>query len=312
MMKNYSWFGGISLLLVLFMSACTPQAASIPAQNALVDGVIVTVSILPQQYFVERIGGERVKVNVMVAPGDSPHNYEPKPEQMTALSQSAAYFSIGVDFEGAWLDKIAAANPNMLMVDTIADVDRLPMAAHSHEGEEDHDEDEEHEEDGLDPHVWTSPELVKIMSQSIYAALAQLDPDHQAEYQKNLDQFVQEIDTLEAEIRQNLAGLEGKKFFVFHPAWGYFANDFGLEQIPIETGGTEPSAKELAALIDEARHEGVRVIFVQPEMSTKAAETIAAEIGGSVVPISPLAYDWMSNLSLVAEAFRDVLGQQGN
>lgn len=311
-MKNYSWFASITLLLVLVMSACTPQAASTPAQSASADGLIVTVSILPQQYFVERIGGERVKVNVMVAPGDSPHNYEPKPEQMTALSQSAAYFSIGVDFEGAWLDKIAAANPNMLMVDTIADVDRLPMAAHSHEGEEDHDEDEEHEEDGLDPHVWTSPELVKIMSQSIYAALAQLDPDHQAEYQKNLDQFVQEIDTLEAEIRQNLAGLEGKKFFVFHPAWGYFANDFGLEQIPIETGGTEPSAKELAALIDEARHEGVRVIFVQPEMSTKAAETIAAEIGGSVVPISPLAYDWMSNLSLVAEAFRDVLGQQGN
>lgn len=311
-MKNYSWFTSITLLLVLVMSACTPQAASTPAQSASADGLIVTVSILPQQYFVERIGGERVKVNVMVAPGDSPHNYEPKPEQMTALSQSAAYFSIGVDFEGAWLDKIAAANPNMLMVDTIADVDRLPMAAHSHEGEEDHDEDEEHEEDGLDPHVWTSPELVKIMSQSIYAALAQLDPDHQAEYQKNLDQFVQEIDTLEAEIRQNLAGLEGKKFFVFHPAWGYFANDFGLEQIPIETGGTEPSAKELAALIDEARHEGVRVIFVQPEMSTKAAETIAAEIGGSVVPISPLAYDWMSNLSLVAEAFRDVLGQQGN
>ena len=311
-MKNYSWFTSITLLLVLVMSACTPQAASTPAQSASADGLIVTVSILPQQYFVERIGGERVKVNVMVAPGDSPHNYEPKPEQMTALSQSAAYFSIGVDFEGAWLDKIAAANPNMLMVDTIADVERLPMAAHSHEGEEDHDEDEEHEEDGLDPHVWTSPELVKIMSQSIYAALAQLDPDHQAEYQKNLDQFVQEIDTLEAEIRQNLAGLEGKKFFVFHPAWGYFANDFGLEQIPIETGGTEPSAKELAALIDEARHEGVRVIFVQPEMSTKAAETIAAEIGGSVVPISPLAYDWMSNLSLVAEAFRDVLGQQGN
>jgi zinc transport system substrate-binding protein len=311
-MKNYSWFTSITLLLVLVMSACTPQAASTPAQSASADGLIVTVSILPQQYFVERIGGERVKVNVMVAPGDSPHNYEPKPEQMTALSQSAAYFSIGVDFEGAWLDKIAAANPNMLMVDTIADVERLPMAAHSHEGEEDHDEDEEHEEDGLDPHVWTSPELVKIMSQSIYAALAQLDPDHQAEYQKNLDQFVQEIDTLEAEIRQDLAGLEGKKFFVFHPAWGYFANDFGLEQIPIETGGTEPSAKELAALIDEARHEGVRVIFVQPEMSTKAAETIAAEIGGSVVPISPLAYDWMSNLSLVAEAFRDVLGQQGN
>ena len=311
-MKNYSWFTSITLLLVLVMSACTPQAASTPAQSASADGLIVTVSILPQQYFVERIGGERVKVNVMVAPGDSPHNYEPKPEQMTALSQSAAYFSIGVDFEGAWLEKIASANPNMLMVDTIADVDRLPMAAHSHEGEEDHDEDEEHEEDGLDPHVWTSPELVKIMSQSIYAALAQLDPDHQAEYQKNLDQFVQEIDTLEAEIVQDLAGLEGKKFFVFHPAWGYFANDFGLEQIPIETGGTEPSAKELAALIDEARHEGVRVIFVQPEMSTKAAETIAAEIGGSVVPISPLAYDWMSNLSLVAEAFRDVLGQQGN
>jgi zinc transport system substrate-binding protein len=266
------------------------------------------VSIVPQKYFVERIGGDRVDVMVMVEPGNSPATYEPKPEQLKALSDAAAYFSIGVPFENAWLDKIAAANNEMLMVDTIADIERQPMAAHHHDEEGEHEE-HDHEGGAPDPHVWLSPELVKVQSQAIYEALTQLDPAHQEEYKANLDAFVADIDQLEEDINETLTGLESNKFMVFHPAWGYFAHDFGLEQIPVEVGGQEPSAQELAQLIEEAKEEDIQVVFAQPEFSTEDAETIAEEIGGEVLLISPLAPDWMANMRTVAQTFARVLGQ---
>ena len=147
------------------------------------------------------------------------------------------------------------------------------------------------------------------MSQSIYESLAAIDPEHQSDYAANLAALIGEIDGLEADIRESLAGMEGMKFFVFHPAWGYFARDFGLVQEAIEIGGTEPSASEMAALIDEARADGAKVIFVQPEFSISSAETIASEIGGSVVLISPLDPDWMENLRKVADAFQQALGK---
>lgn len=247
----------------------------------------VTVSILPQRYFVERVGGEHVSVNVMVEPGASPATYEPKPEQLAALSEAGVYFSIGVPFESAWLDKIASANSDMLMVDTAQGIEKV----------------------GTDPHIWLSPTLVKTQAQTIYEALAALDPGHEVEYKANLDSFIADIDALGGDIRETLEGVESRKFIVFHPAWGYFARDYGLEMVPIEIGGQEPSAAELAGLVREAQEEGIRVIFAQPEFSARDAETIADEIGGEVLLISPLAEDWLDNLRLVAETFVEVLGR---
>ena len=247
----------------------------------------VTVSILPQKHFVERIGGEYVSVNVMVLPGNSPATYEPKPEQLVALSEAALYVSIGVPFEKAWLDKIASANSEMLMVDTTQGIEKV----------------------GNDPHIWLSPTLVKTQAQTIYEALVQLDPAHKEAYHANLDSFLADIDALDADIRRTLEGVGSKKFMVFHPAWGYFARDFGLEMIPIEVGGQEPSAAELADLVTGAKKEGIKVIFAQPEFSTKDAETIANEIGGKVLLISPLDPGWLDNLRRVADTFADALGQ---
>jgi zinc transport system substrate-binding protein len=287
--------------MALVMTGCTAEPAVSPADGKLA----VTVSVVPQQYFVERIGGEHVAVTVMVGPGDNPTTYEPKPAQLKALSRSAAYFSVGVAFENVWLDRIAGANLDMRIVDTIEGIERHPMDTHNHpEGEE--------ETEGLgapDPHVWVSPELVKIQARTIYGALAELDPDNEASYRANLDVFVNDIDDLISESRETLAGVEKVKFMVFHPSWGYFAEDFGLEQIAIEIGGQEPSAQEMAGLIEEARAEGIRVIFVQPEFSTVDAETIAEEIGGEVLPVSPLAYDWLENLRTVANTLAEVLAE---
>ncbi len=287
-------------------SACTPRG-----EEAGEEKLKVTVSIAPQRYFVERIGGERVAVNVMVEPGSSPATYEPRPEQLKALSDAVAYFHIGVAFEDVWLDRIAAANRDMMMVDTAAGIERRPLPAdHDHEDdghEEEAEADRDTAEGAPDPHIWVSPRLVKVQAENIYAALAELDPEHEAEYRANLDAFVADIEDLEAEIEATLAGVENDEFMVFHPAWGYFAADFGLEQIPIEVGGQEPSAQELAHLIEQAREKNIRVIFAQPEFRTSDAETIAEEIDGEVLLISPLAPDWLENLRRVAEAFAGVL-----
>jgi zinc transport system substrate-binding protein len=261
------------------------------------------VSILPQQYFVARIGGDRVTVNVMVAPGAEPHTYEPKPDQLRALSNSKAYFTVGMPFEQIWLERFKAAAPETRIVDTAACVKRLAMAG------EHADEAVKVNDQLLDPHIWLSPGLVKQQAAAIYAALAELDCVHQAEYKTNLDAFLADIDRLDADIRARLKGVQGRKFIVFHPAWGYFARDYGLEQIPIEIGGQEPSAADMARLIAQAREEDIKVIFAQPEFSTRAAETIAREIGGKVLLISPLDPDWLENMRRVAGAFAEVLSQ---
>jgi len=296
-------------LSVALLAGCGPNAApeltrGEPSRTA--SPLNVTVSILPQKYFVERIGGEHVVVNVMVEPGASPATYEPKPEQLIAWSEAAAYFSIGVPFEKAWLDKIASANEKMMMVDTMAGIERVPIDAHY---KVELGGRPESEVEGRDPHIWLSPELVKIQAQNIYDTLVELDPANEAEYKANLESFLADIDKLIADIKKTLKGIKSRKFMVFHPAWGYFGDDFELEMIPIEVGGQEPSAAELAELITTAREEGIQVIFAQPEFSKKDAETIAKEIGGEVLLISPLAPDWLDNLRRVAKTFAEVLSQ---
>lgn len=303
---------GVALsLITALLAGCGQGAMPEPTTTPTTapksaDPLNVAVSILPQKYFVERIGGERVNVNVMVKPGDSPATYEPKPEQLAALSETQVYFSIGVPFEDSWLDKIAAANDEMSVIDTSKGIKRIPVDAHYKVklGGKPHSDAE-----GRDPHIWLSPELVKIQSQTMYATLAALDPANEAEYRINLDSFIADIDQLESDIKETLKGIPSRKFMVFHPAWGYFGDNFELEMIPIEVGGQEPSAAELADLIATAEEEDIQVIFAQPEFSTRDAETIADEIGGEVLLISPLAPDWLANMRHVASAFAEALGQ---
>lgn len=295
---------GIGLLAALVgcRAAQTPTAA---------EKILVTVSIVPQRYFVERIGGQRVQVNVLVPPGVDAHTYEPKPAQLRALARSQVYFAIGVEFERAWMERILGANPSLRVVDTAAGIERLPGVAHEEAprltvrerilGLVKRGEAATPEE--VDPHIWLSPRLVREQAQTIYETLAELDPAHREEYRGNFEAFLADIDALDREIRQSLEGVESRTFMVFHPAWGYFARDYGLTMLAVEVGGQEPSPQELARLIALARQEKIRVIFAQPEFNTRAAETIAREIGGRVVLVSPLAYDWLNNLRTVAKAF---------
>jgi len=296
------------------------------------DKVPVFVSIVQQKYFVQQIGKDLVDVQVMVQPGASPATYEPKPRQMADLSKTKIYFAISVPFENAWLSKIAAANPNMRVIHTDHGIEKIPMEAHHHhdddpaeehhegdrhEADRDHEKDEhhgeaEHDEDhhehtGLDPHIWLSPPLVKIQAQTILAALQEADPAHRSVYEANYKEFAAQIDQLDADLKKTFTGTTGLQFMVFNPAWGYFAHTYGLKQVPIEIEGKDPKPAQLKELIQHAREKGIKVVFVQPQFSTKSAKLVAREIGGQVAFADPLAEDWVANLREVSDKFRTAL-----
>jgi zinc transport system substrate-binding protein len=283
--------GGHEILAAAFLALCVSACGTLaPTATFPSDsGIGVAVSIVPQQYFVERVGGDRVKVSVMVPPGFSPATYEPKPSQIRELGQAQIYIRIRVPFEEGWMNRIAGANENMLIVDQSEGIQRIG---------------------GTDPHIWLSPPLVKIQVRTIYDGLVAVDPDSESFYRSNLKAFLADLDELDATMRETLSGLRSRKFMVFHPSWSYFAQDYGLEMIPVEIEGSEPSAAEMTELIRAARENSIKVIFAQPEFSTQSAETIAREIGGQVLLISPLAPDWLNNLERVADTFATVLGER--
>ncbi len=378
MKKRTILFVTILFALSLMAGACAPQPAG-EAPDSVVDQPLqVTVSILPQAYFVERIAGELVAVNVMVGPGDDAHTYEPKPDQMIALSESTLFFSIGIEYEESWLPRFEEANPEMEIVDSGEGIERIMETIphthdhddehghhddhdhhdeddhghhddHDHHDEDDHghhDDHDHHDEDdhghhddhdhhddddhgyhddhdhhddddhghhhhhelGLDPHVWLTPANGKIIATNIYNALIAASPENEAVFTTNYEALIADIDALDARITETLSGTTQRNFMVYHPAWGYFADAYGLTQLPIKVGGTDPSASELAALIDQALEEDIRVIFVQPQFSEANARAVAQEIGGEILKIDPLAWDWLDNLETVADAFAHALG----
>jgi zinc transport system substrate-binding protein len=297
----------------------------------------VAVSILPIQTFVQKIGGDKVNIALMVKPGNSPHTYEPKPSQMKQIAKAKLYFAIGVEFENVWLKKFHDVNKNMEIVHADGGIKKLPMAKHSHgdkehehEGHKDHDKHDEHnahghkahnehdyhdkhhnehakheehdEHKGLDPHVWTSSENVKIIAKNIYHALVHEDIDNAKYYKTNYEKFLKEIHEVEHTIENILKNSHEAKFMVFHPAWGYFAQQFHLDQIAIEAGGKNPKPKQLMHLIEEAKEEKVSAVFTAPEFSESSAKQIARAVGVPVIKVSPLNPKWGKNLIRLAKA----------
>ena len=265
----------------------------------------VIVSILPEKYFVEQIAKDHARVTVMVPPGSSPHSYEPKASQMRAINDADLFFAIGVEFERAWLPRFLSQDPKLTIVDLSEAVRKIPMAPEQEHHEEKHQTRNEHGHDGhgLDPHIWLSVRNVQKMAPLIEKALASKDPEHAAEYRKNLAAFEKSLQALDREISGILAKVpEGSAFMVFHPSWGYFARDYGLRQLPVEVEGKAPKPKQLMHLIDAAKREKIRAIFVQPEFSDKSARLLAQELGIPVLKLSPLSEEWSGNLLRLSRA----------
>ena len=293
----------------------------------------VTVSILPQKYFVEQIAKDKVNVNVMVKPGFSPATYSPKTSQMRKLSKSKIYFSIDVPFENAWLEKFKYSNKNMIIVDTANNINKIEMTKHEHHDEHEenethhvekdhnehkhHDEHEEnethheekdhdeHNHDGLDPHIWLDPSLVKIQAKTILEALINVDKKNKDFYTSNYKNFIKEINTLDTKIKNILKNNKDSAFMVFHPSWNYFAKAYDLEQIAVEKEGKNPKIKEIIELVKEAKEHNIKIVFVSPQFSQNSAKKIASSINGKVVNIDPLALDWKNNLIKVANSIKN-------
>ncbi len=252
-----------------------PMSADSPA-------VSVLVSIVPQAFFVDRIGGKRVSTHVFIPAGRSPHAFEPTPTQMIEAAAANIYLTIGLPFEQNIVPRISDMSPDMTVVSTQAEENGLGH--------------------GSDPHTWMNPGLALAQSDAICNALATIDPHGADMYRANMDSLRVELLKLDEELSEILAPCRGGSFFVFHPAFGHFADAYGLEQIAIESEGKEPAARKLAELIESAASREIRAIFVQPQHTTKSAETLADEIGADLVPLDPLAYDYPSNLRKIAIA----------
>jgi zinc transport system substrate-binding protein len=262
--------------LLLFTAGCSTGTGT----DTIADRIVVAVSILPQAEFVESVGREHVEVIVMIPPGASPASYEPAPEQMLDLARADMYVKVGspLPFEQVYLSRLVDQNPDMRIVDSSAGIGIVDN----------------------DPHIWNSPSNVMVMTGHIAAGLSEVDPQNEDEYHKNAAEYIQQLAELDSEIKGILRESEGKAFMVFHPSWGYFSRDYGLVQIPIETEGKEPSAKELQELIQVAKSGNITVIFVSPQTSMASPQLIAQQINGEVVIADPLAPDFSANLRDVA------------
>ena len=266
----------------------------------------VVAGVGPVAYLAERIAAEHLSVGVLVAAGQDPHTYWPAPRQMTDLARARLLLIVDLPLEKRIAEKLGSRSGGPKIVDLAAGLDRLP-AEHDHGHHEEHDGHDD-DEGELDPHVWMSPRLARTISSRICEELCRLDPAHEADFRRNLRVLDTDLAGVDADLTAALAPLKGRAFYVFHPCFGYFARDYGLKQQAVETGGKAPGAKHLKRLIAAARADGVKVIFVQPQFPKDSARTVAEKIGGAVVPLDPLAKDYIDNLRRTAAALKKALG----
>ena len=262
-------------------------------------GKIITVSIAPYKYFVEKIAGDDFSVNVMVPAGGNPHIYEPYPKQVVMLRKSVAYISNGyLGFEMTWLDRFFETNRDMKRLSLSEGIE--PLGSHHHEGE--------HAE-GADPHYWVSPKCAMTMAVSVRDFLCHLEPGNREKYESNFVTLAGQISELDGKASRLFSGSGSRAFMIYHPNLGYLARDYGLEEISVEYEGKEPPPSRMRELIDRARAENIRTIFVQKEYDTKNARAIADEIGAKVEIIDPLAADWFSSTSGIIGELHESLVQ---
>jgi len=288
------------LPLLLFFAGCVQPARTGKLQ--------VVASIAPLSYFAERIGGSHVSVSVMVPPGGNPHSYEPAPRQMVKLGEATLFIKAGsgVEFELDWMDRFLSINRELRVCNGAEGVRLIPIKHHD-EQERHHHEQDAHHHEGYDPHYWLSPANGVIIARNIEKALVLADPAHRDDYAVNCSKLVAELQALDREIRQKVASLKSRRFLVFHPAWGYYAEAYQFEQIAVEEEGKTLTPGQMQRVIEKAKANHIKVVFVSPQFNISQAKTIAAEIGGVTRSVDPLAADYQENLRRATQAFSESL-----
>jgi zinc transport system substrate-binding protein len=259
----------------------------------------IFVSIPPQAYLADRVGGTHVKVHILADKGQDPHTFEPTPRQIIELGHADFYFTTGLPFEQRLLEKIKNSNHQLTVIDVSQGITKRMMSPAHHEHAEGKGE-ASHRLGEPDPHIWLAPPLLKIMAENIADALIKAVPEDRRDFRQNLAGLEKDIDGVHDRIRKILRPFSGQTFLVFHPAFGYFGDTYGLQQKAVELEGKSPTPKHLAQFISEARAEKAKIIFVQPQFDPTSATVIAKAIGGAVVAMDSLAYDVLANLEQMA------------
>jgi zinc transport system substrate-binding protein len=291
----------LTLVIALFLlSACADLARPVETSD-----LQVTVSVPPQAWLVKRIAGDLVNVQTMVGPGDDPHTYEPTPAQMVALTKTDIYFTIGIEFEEAWMPKLANSNRVMKVVASDFGVQRIASdpvdsAAASASAVQ--------VQGVQDPHIWYSPSRMKLIAKNMAKELSSFNPQNKATYQANLEQLISEIDQLQTEVGAKLSGLPRDHFLIIHPTLGYLAEDYGLVQISVESEGQEPGPEAMADLIKAAKENQVSAVFYQKGNNIKVAESIARQISANqLFEIDSMPEDWPVGLMHAVDALKEAL-----
>ncbi|MBK7703054.1 MAG: zinc ABC transporter substrate-binding protein [bacterium] len=283
----------IAMTLLLLCAAAASVAGPADADAR----PLVLVSIPPQAWLVERLAGDRIAVLELVPPGASPHAYDPTPRQLTAAAGAALWFTVGATMEQALQPRLQRMLPDLRIVPTADEAVGLPTSAAAHDDGHDHDGEHEH-----DPHVWLDPDQAAGAAARMATALGRLDPAGAAHYAERLVVLQRELADLDRELAATLAPVRGGELLVMHPAFGWFAERYGLTQTAVEQGGLSPSPRHLAAILERARARGVRTLFLQPQTSPDQARTVAREAGITVDVLDPLARDYAANLRGMAAA----------
>lgn len=258
----------LRLLTVLLTTLLVAPSASAESRP------LVVVTVAPQAYFVKALAGELVETEVLLPPGTNHESYEPTIRQARSLAQAALVLTIGhphFTVEKVLLQQLGSTK-KIVAVTTGQSLD--------------------HE----DIHLWCSPTAAKGIAVQTAEALIRLNPRWKAEIDVALARLLAEIDALTADLRAKLTPHRGRAFLVFHPSWGYFAKEFGLQQLAIEHEGKEPGPFQLAAIVKDAQTKGVSVVYLEPSFAKESAEVIARELNARVEVLDPLASDWATNL----------------
>ena len=282
----------------IFLCVVTVIIISCGSNNGGHSDKIITVSIAPFKYFVEEIAGNDFTVNIMVPAGADPHTYEPFPEQINKLRKSSGYISNGyLGFEMNWLARFYETNLTMKKLSLAEGINPL-SSEHHHEGG--------HLE-GADPHYWVSPQCAMVIASSVEKFLIELNPMQKQKYETNYHLLISKIRDVDARAKELFSNVSSKGFMIYHPNLAYLARDYGLEEIPVEFEGKEPTPHRMKELIDRAKKDNLKTIFVQLEYDTKNAKAIAGEIGAKIILIDPLSENWLKSTSDIINALHTSL-----
>lgn len=263
---------------------------------------VLSVTIEPQRHFLEQIVGDKFSINCVVPNGSNPESFDMAPSQMIAISKSKAYFKVGfLGIENTWIKNIGENNPDISFIDCSEGINPIMEHDCDHEGHE-HGHAHHGHEGGVDPHTWSSPASARVLVDNMYKAVIEIDSLNKDYYNENYARVINEINATDSIIKSYIDKAPGRSFVIFHPALSYFSQEYGLEQLTIEHEGKNPSPTQLKKLVDKAKQDNVKAVFIQQEFDPKNSETVANELGVKPIPINLLSYDWSAEMIKIAKA----------